>query len=155
VVPAACGDVPGEASPGVPAFAFWPSLVQAAVQAAGGVDATSCCETGSEGEPAHLHRGGQRSESSIAQWVASTPSPVCTRVCTSEGENVNAGTLDASSPGTSPQAVEPFDADQDSKSEGTDQADPLAALAAAIAGLTPADRDRLAAMLLKTQGGNA
>ena len=49
----------------------------------------------------------------------------------------------------SPPAAEPFDADQGSKSEGTADkpADPLAGLAAAIAGLTPADRARLVAML--------
>ena len=35
----------------------------------------------------------------------------------------------------------------------TDQGDPLAALAAAVANLSPADRERLAAMLAGNQGG--
>jgi hypothetical protein len=58
--------------------------------------------------------------------------PVCTRVCTSEGENANADTLEA---------------DQGNKGEGIDQGDPLAKLAAAITGLSPMDRQRLAALL--------
>jgi hypothetical protein len=76
--------------------------------------------------------------------LAPTPSAVCTRVCTSEPENANAGTLHT---------------DQGSEGEGTaggsstaDQADPLAKLAAALLDLMPADRARLAAMLTGHQG---
>ena len=70
-----------------------------------------------------------------------TPFPVCTRVCTSEPENANADALEAASLGTSPQAA---DADQGNEGEGIDQGDPLAAIVAAIANLSPADRARLA-----------
>jgi hypothetical protein len=65
-----------------------------------------------------------------------TPPAACTSACTSEAENANAGNAET-------------DADQGSVSEGTagKPADPLAALAAAIANLTPADRARLVAML--------
>jgi hypothetical protein len=67
--------------------------------------------------------------------LATTPPPVCTRVCTSEDENVN---------GSPPQA---------DQGEATDHAslpepDPLALIAVAIAALSPADRARLAKMLI-------
>jgi hypothetical protein len=52
-----------------------------------------------------------------------TPSAACTSACTSEPENVNAGTADGY------------------------QADSLAKLAAELAKLSLADRERLAAML--------
>jgi len=39
------------------------------------------------------------------------------------------------------------------QASGSDHADPLAALAAAVANLSPADRERLAAMLAGNQGG--
>jgi len=66
------------------------------------------------------------------QEVAPTASPVCTRVCTSEAENANAGAPEG---------------DQGQQGEGTAAADPLVAIAAAIAGLSPADRQRLAGIL--------
>jgi hypothetical protein len=66
------------------------------------------------------------------QRLASTPAAACTAACTSKGQNANAGALDA---------------DQGGQSEGTDPADPLAALASAIANLSPADRARLVGML--------
>jgi len=64
--------------------------------------------------------------------IKATPPAACTAACTSEARNANAGALDTA---------------QGCKGEGTDQADPLAALAAAIAALSPAERERLAAML--------
>jgi hypothetical protein len=64
-----------------------------------------------------------------------TPSLVCTSVCTSEPENDHADALDAGTP-----------ADQD---------DPLAKLAAALLTLSPADRQRLAAMLVGHQDAGA
>jgi hypothetical protein len=67
--------------------------------------------------------------------LTETPSGACTAACTSEPENANAGTPETH---------------QDDKGEGT-AGDPLVALAAAIAGLSPGDRERLAAML--DQGG--
>ena len=69
--------------------------------------------------------------------LTSTPLPVCTRVCTSEGENANADALYA---------------DQGNKGEGIGESsgsgDPLAAIAAAIAALSPADRQRLSSILI-------
>ena len=67
--------------------------------------------------------------------LTSTPSPVCTRVCTSEPENDNAGTPDR---------------DQ-GEGEGNDQGDRLDKLATALLTLSPADRQRLAAMLARHQ----
>ena len=65
------------------------------------------------------------------QGLAPTLPAACTAACTSEPENDNAGTADGGR----------------DKGEGTDQGDPLAKLAAALLTLTPADRERLAAML--------
>jgi hypothetical protein len=70
--------------------------------------------------------------------LTSTRSAACTSACTSEAENVNAGTPDAH---------------QGDESEGIDQGEPLAKLAAALLTLSSADRERLAAMLI-AQGGN-
>ncbi|MGA7702563.1 MAG: hypothetical protein WCB27_23440 [Thermoguttaceae bacterium] len=64
-----------------------------------------------------------------------TPFPVCTRVCTSEPENAN-----------------DLEAGHRDEGEGIDQGDPLAVLAAAVANLSPADRERLAVMLTGNQG---
>jgi hypothetical protein len=72
--------------------------------------------------------------------LTSTPSAACTAACTSEAANANAGTLDTADQGAG---------------EGTaaiDQGDPLAVLAAELAKLSPADRERLAAMLTGHQG---
>ena len=93
-----------------------------------------------------------------------TPSAACTAACTSEAENANADTLDADHCSI----AERIDADQGDKGEGIDQgaaargsstagapsgsADPLAKLAAALLTLSPADRERLAAMLTGGQG---
>ena len=69
-------------------------------------------------------------------------SPVCTRVCTSKPENDNAGRV--------PSGCDADPADHQGQGEGT-TAKPAAAslesLAAALLTLSPADRDRLAAML--------
>jgi hypothetical protein len=67
--------------------------------------------------------------------LTSTPSAACTAACTSEDENANAGA---------------FSIDQNSETDGInqDQGDPLAKLVAAIAILSPADRIRLAKLLI-------
>jgi hypothetical protein len=96
----------------------------------------------------------------------STPSAACTAACTSEAENANAGPLEAASLGTSPHAADGADAHQGDEGEEIGQggaarglsavdqspADPLAVLAAAVAKLSPADRERLAALLTGRQG---
>jgi integrase len=99
-------------------------------------------------------RAGDASEPLTVQHVASMPSPVCTRVCTSEGENANAGTADATSLGSPPLTAGTLETDQGSKGERTagKPADPLAALAATLLTLSPADRARLAAMLTGRKG---
>jgi hypothetical protein len=64
-----------------------------------------------------------------------TPVPVCTRVCTGEGENTNADALDTR---------------KQDKSEGDAAAAPsplVAAFAAVLTKLSPEDRQRLAALL--------
>ena len=83
-----------------------------------------------------------------------TPSPVCTRVCTSEPENANADALEAASLGTLSQAADVLDTGHLGESEGAaaiDQGDPLARLAAELAKLSPEDRQRLAALLAGQQ----
>jgi hypothetical protein len=59
------------------------------------------------------------------QGVTPTLPAACTAACTSEAETTNAGNL------------------------GADQGDPLAKLAAAMLTLSPADHERLAAMLTR------
>ncbi|MGO8691866.1 MAG: hypothetical protein ACLQLG_19765 [Thermoguttaceae bacterium] len=81
------------------------------------------------------------------QDLTATTSPVCTRVCTSNLENANADALDADQGSIG----ERLDADQGTEDEAAD-ADPLAKLAAAVLSLSPADRERLAAMLTGHQG---
>jgi hypothetical protein len=83
-----------------------------------------------------------------SQDVTPTPSAVCTRVCTSEAENANAGPLHAGQ-GDEGEGIDQGWAARGSSAAGalTDQADPLAKLAAALLALTSADRERLAAML--------
>jgi hypothetical protein len=114
----------------------------------------------SNSRPSRCKRDGTATYSTTPQDLTATPSPVCTRVCTSEPENANAGTPEA---GHQDQgegvAVGTLDADQESRpagdqgqGEGTDQGDPLAKLAAALLDLSPADRARLAAMLTTHQG---
>jgi hypothetical protein len=87
--------------------------------------------------------------SDSGKGLTPTPSPVCTRVCTSEPENANAGRVPSG-----------CDADQGDEGEGTDrkpadQGDPLAKLAAALLtlSLSPADRERLAALLTREDDG--
>ena len=108
--------------------------------------------------------------SADSKALTPTPSAACTSACTSEGENANADALDTALLDTSPQAAD-ADADRGDEGEGIDQGgtaggsstaeqgDPLAALAAAVANLSPANRERLAAMLTGQQGegerGNA
>jgi hypothetical protein len=72
--------------------------------------------------------------------LTSTPSAVCTRVCTSEAKNANA---DATGTG---------ERDQGEGTAAVDQGDPLAKLAAAVLSLSPADRERLATMLTGAKG---
>jgi hypothetical protein len=86
-----------------------------------------------------------------------TPFSVCTRVCTSEAENANADALEAASFDT-PQAADVLGTGHPDEGEGTatiDQGDTLAKLAAAVANLSPADRERLAAMLAGQQRGKS
>lgn len=73
--------------------------------------------------------------SEASKGLATTPPAACTNACTSKGENANAGTADADPAGHQGQSEETF------------QGDPLAKLAAALATLSPADRQRLAVML--------
>jgi hypothetical protein len=94
--------------------------------------------------------------------LTASRSPVCTRVCTSEGENANAGRADGG-PGDGGQRA---DTDQAGRGEGidhgeagpgsstTDQGDPLAKLAAALVALSPDDRAAIVAMVRAAdQGG--
>jgi hypothetical protein len=67
--------------------------------------------------------------------LMSTPSPVCTRVCTNEAENANADPI------TTRQKRE-------SKVTNPDRGDPMNALAATIRTLSKADQTRLAKLLL-------
>jgi hypothetical protein len=70
-----------------------------------------------------------------SQDLTSTPFDACISACTSKAENANADALEAG---------------HQSEGEGTaaaDQGDTLAKLAAALLTLSPADRERLAAML--------
>lgn len=101
--------------------------------------ATHCCvrlcyerETGIEPATTSLGSNNAPVVSDNSKALTPTPSPVCTRVCTSKPENDNA---------------DPLETDQGTDGEGIDQGDPLAKLAAALLTLSPADRDRLAAML--------
>ena len=80
-----------------------------------------------------LQSNRQSDASSEGKRLTPTPSPVCTRVCTSEPENDNAGTADGGR----------------DEGEGTDQGDRLDKLAAALLTLSQADRERLAAMLTR------
>ncbi len=79
--------------------------------------------TGIEPATYWLQTQGHRDVSEASKALTSTPPAACTSACTSEPENDNAGTLDA------------------------DQGDPLVKLAATLLTLSPADRERLAAML--------
>ena len=89
--------------------------------------------------PSRCKRDGTPSQDATRQDVTSTPSAACTAACNGNAKNSNADALEAG---------------HQDQGEGTDagtldahQGDPLAKLAAAIAGLTPADRERLAGML--------
>ncbi len=80
-------------------------------------------------------RGDDAPESVTTQGVMPTASAVCTRVCTSNSENGNAGTADAGHQGLGEGAT------------AKPGAASLETLAAALLTLSPADRERLAAML--------
>ena len=108
-------------------------------------------------------RAGTSSELSTESVLASTPSPVCTRVCTSESESANAGDFGAGfldmpsisgiadQHGTdkshtghgAPSVVFAYRANSDEPDTG----DPVAELAALLLTLSPADLSRLAKML--------
>ncbi len=103
--------------------------------------------------PLPYQGAGHAPQDVTQQEVAPTPPAACTAACTSEAENANAGTPDAASLGTPPQAAGTLGTDQGREGEGTDQGDPLAGLAAAIANLTPADRAKVAGMLAGQQQG--
>jgi hypothetical protein len=125
--------------------------------------ATSFCkmlyevgDSGLEPPTPSLSSNGTHGASEAPQGLAPTHSPVCTRVCTSEGKLDNAATLDAILSGLSLQPADALNADQGHESEGAGRGssvgDPLAKLAAALLALSPADRARLAAMLSGQQG---
>ena len=93
--------------------------------------------------------------------LAPTPSAVCTRVCTSEGENANAGQSDGG-PGDQGEVIGADQGEEgaddahggakpDAPPAPPDQGDPLAALAAELGKLSPEDRQRLAALLIGHQ----
>ena len=104
-----------------------------------------------DSNPRHPRCKRASTTTELTEPQALTPTPL--PVCTSEGEKANADTLEADSLGTSPQAADALEAGHQDKSEGIDQGDPLARLAAAIANLSPADRARLAAMFTGSPGG--
>ena len=87
--------------------------------------------TGSNRRLPRCKREGDETEPVESQQVAENGSPVCTRVCTSDGENAHEDPA------------------------GGDQGDLLNRLAAALRGLSPEDRARLAAMLAEDQGEGA
>ena len=102
-------------------------------------------------------RGDDAPESVTTQEVAPTASPVCTRVCTSEPENVNAGTADAGQ-GDGRRAASARLDDADAAHQGQGEgatSKPVAAslesLADALLTLSPADRATLAALLAGQQ----
>jgi hypothetical protein len=106
-------------------------------------------ETGLEPATSSLGSYNAPAASGSSKELTATPSDACTTACTSEAENANAGTLDAD------QGDEGEGIDQGGTAGGSstaDQGDPLAVLAAAVANLSPADRERLAAMLTGHQG---
>lgn len=80
-----------------------------------------------------------RSNLLTEQDVTETAAPVCTRVCTGEGENVNGRTGDGGPSGQG--------------GSGEEMSDPLAAVATLIGSLSSADRQRLAAMLVEPPSG--
>ena len=84
-----------------------------------------------------LSSKGTCNASDSSKGLTPTPSAACTAACTSEPENANADAPDAH---------------QGDEGEGTDQGDRLDKLAAALLTLSPADRERLAAMLTGHQG---
>ena len=109
----------------------------------------------SNGRPPRCKRGGDASEPLSGQQVATTPSPVCTSVCTSEAENANAN-AGRSDGGPGDRGEEGADDAHGAKKPDTppappDQGDPLARLAAELGKLSPEDRQRLAALLIGHQ----
>jgi hypothetical protein len=76
--------------------------------------------------------------SDSSKALTPTPSAACTNACTSEMERANADALDVPEQKKSTGAETP-----------TAPADRLALLAAELAKLSPADRERLAAMLTR------
>ena len=105
--------------------------------------------TGLEPVTSSLSSGGHHVVTDDSKGLASTTSAACTSACTSISQNANAGNPEAASLGTAPHAADPDQADR-SEELAEAQADPLAALAAALATLTPADRARLLAMVKAT-----
>jgi len=84
--------------------------------------------TGIEPATYWLQTQGHPDASEDSKELTSTPPAACTSACTSDAETDNADNLAA------------------------DQGDPLTKLAAALLTLSPADRERLAAMLTRQQG---
>lgn len=104
--------------------------------------------TGLEPVTSSLSSNGHPVASEDNKGLATTPPPVCTRVCTNKGENANA---DAPGAGRGVKGDEPpsgavvAEASVEGRPDGQD---PLALLAAAIGELSPDDRARLARMLV-------
>jgi len=103
----------------------------------------------SNGRLPRCKREGTASEVLAAQEVAATPPAACTAACTRIPEEGNGGALEAdpADVGRGPSA-----AGAPAAGAPTDQGDPVAKLAAAMLNLSPADRERLAAMLAGQQG---
>jgi hypothetical protein len=95
-----------------------------------------------------LSSNGTHDASENRQAHTPTPSAACTAACTSKAENANAGPTNADQ--GDGEGIDQSGADRGSST--ADQGNPLAVLAAAVANLSPADRDRLAAMLTGHQG---
>ena len=116
--------------------------------------------TGLEPVTSSLSSKGLPVVGGTGQGLTATPSAVCTRVCTSEAENANAGRSDGGpgDRGNRPQGdlAQGSEGDQGRQAEGVagsgpDQGDPLARLAAELGKLSPEDRQRLAALLIGHQ----
>ena len=93
-------------------------------------------ETGLEPATSSLGSNRLTVASENPQGLTPTLPAACTAASTSEPENDNAGTADGGR----------------DEGEGTDQGDRLDKLAAALLTLSPAERERLAAMLTGHQG---
>jgi hypothetical protein len=103
--------------------------------------------------PLGPERNSDASEPLKSQGFTPTLPAACTAACTSEAETDNADTYYATLAGTPSQAAAAVAADGGrNEGEGTDEGGRLDKLAAALLTLSPAERERLAAMLTAHQG---